>query len=199
MFEKHPIVILKDVRFVDLKSIIDFMYRGEVNVAQDQLSSLLKTAETLKVKGLAEVGEKQSKGHQVLQSSSSRSKKRKRNRAKANTNQPLSDSGETSEEDDTLPNKFRHDNNNLLNYGGLQSGTQSRQPSRSTNFPSKNISESVQNCGSSRTSNLKEIEPIKLLEQSMSTSEVLIFLYFIQLFLRFLIFLEILLKYYHII
>lgn len=45
---KHPIVILKDVRFIDLKAIIDFMYRGEVNVSQDQLSSLLKTAETLK-------------------------------------------------------------------------------------------------------------------------------------------------------
>jgi hypothetical protein len=45
---KHPIVILKDVKFVDLRSIIDFMYKGEVNVGQDQLSGLLKTAETLK-------------------------------------------------------------------------------------------------------------------------------------------------------
>lgn len=45
---KHPIVILKDVRFLDLRAIIDFMYRGEVNVGQDQLAALLKTAETLK-------------------------------------------------------------------------------------------------------------------------------------------------------
>ena len=45
---KHPIVILKDVRFVDLRAIIDFMYRGEVNVSQDQLAALLKTAEMLK-------------------------------------------------------------------------------------------------------------------------------------------------------
>uniref|UniRef100_A0A2R5L4A7 BTB domain-containing protein n=1 Tax=Ornithodoros turicata TaxID=34597 RepID=A0A2R5L4A7_9ACAR len=52
---KHPIVILKDMRYVDLKAIVEFMYRGEVNVSQDQLSALLKTAETLKVKGLAEV------------------------------------------------------------------------------------------------------------------------------------------------
>ncbi|UYV60461.1 hypothetical protein LAZ67_1001204, partial [Cordylochernes scorpioides] len=52
---KHPIVIMKDMRYTDLKAIIDFMYRGEVNVSQDQLSALLKTAETLKVKGLAEV------------------------------------------------------------------------------------------------------------------------------------------------
>ncbi|KAH6938822.1 hypothetical protein HPB50_013160 [Hyalomma asiaticum] len=52
---KHPIVIMKDMRYVDLKAIVEFMYRGEVNVSQDQLSALLKTAETLKVKGLAEV------------------------------------------------------------------------------------------------------------------------------------------------
>lgn len=52
---KHPIVILKDMRYMDLKAIVEFMYRGEVNVPQDQLSTLLKTAETLKVKGLAEV------------------------------------------------------------------------------------------------------------------------------------------------
>lgn len=52
---KHPIVILKDVRFTDLKALVDFMYKGEVNVSQDQLNRLLKTAETLKVRGLAEV------------------------------------------------------------------------------------------------------------------------------------------------
>lgn len=52
---KHPIVILNSMRYIDLKAIIDFMYKGEVNVSQDQLSALLKTAEMLKVKGLAEV------------------------------------------------------------------------------------------------------------------------------------------------
>uniref|UniRef100_A0A1E1XW31 BTB domain-containing protein n=1 Tax=Amblyomma sculptum TaxID=1581419 RepID=A0A1E1XW31_AMBSC len=52
---QHPIVIMKDMRYMDLKAIVEFMYRGEVNVSQDQLTALLKTAETLKVKGLAEV------------------------------------------------------------------------------------------------------------------------------------------------
>lgn len=51
---KHPIVILKDVKFGDLKSIIDFIYSGEVNIPQEQLGSLLKTAESLKIKGLAD-------------------------------------------------------------------------------------------------------------------------------------------------
>ena len=35
-------------------AILEFMYAGEVNVAQDQLPAFLKTAERLKVKGLAE-------------------------------------------------------------------------------------------------------------------------------------------------
>ena len=69
---KHPIIILKDVPFQHLTAILEFMYAGEVNVAQvrnviiqynqtnfrflfqDQLPQFLKTAERLKVKGLAE-------------------------------------------------------------------------------------------------------------------------------------------------
>lgn len=53
---KHPVVFIKDVKYSELHAIVEFMYRGEVNISQDQLSSLLKTAEALKVKGLAEVG-----------------------------------------------------------------------------------------------------------------------------------------------
>jgi len=51
---KHPIIILKDVPFAHLTAILEFMYAGEVNVAQEQLPAFLKTAEKLKIKGLAE-------------------------------------------------------------------------------------------------------------------------------------------------
>ncbi|KAK9875583.1 hypothetical protein WA026_009386 [Henosepilachna vigintioctopunctata] len=51
---KHPIVVLKDVKYVEIKAILEYMYRGEVNVAQNQLAALLKVAEALKVKGLVE-------------------------------------------------------------------------------------------------------------------------------------------------
>ena len=50
----HPFVVLKDVKYDEMKAILDYMYRGEVNVAQDKLASLLKTAENLKVKGLVQ-------------------------------------------------------------------------------------------------------------------------------------------------
>lgn len=52
---RHPIVILKDVRFSDLRTLVEFMYKGEVRVEYAQLSRLLQTAESLKVKGLAEM------------------------------------------------------------------------------------------------------------------------------------------------
>lgn len=51
---RHPIVILKDIKVTEIKAILEYMYKGEVNVAQDQLAGLLKAAETLKVKGLVE-------------------------------------------------------------------------------------------------------------------------------------------------
>ncbi|XP_014360446.2 protein tramtrack, beta isoform isoform X2 [Papilio machaon] len=55
--EKHPIVILKDVPYSDMKSLLDFMYRGEVSVDQERLTAFLKVAESLRIKGLTEVNE----------------------------------------------------------------------------------------------------------------------------------------------
>ncbi|XP_067139390.1 protein tramtrack, beta isoform-like isoform X1 [Centruroides vittatus] len=54
---KHPIVIMKDMKFTELKAVVDFIYKGEVSVSHHQLSGLLKTAEILNVKGLAEVAD----------------------------------------------------------------------------------------------------------------------------------------------
>jgi len=53
--ENKAIVILKDVKFSNIQALVNFMYRGEINVENTELSSLLKTAEDLKIKGLAEV------------------------------------------------------------------------------------------------------------------------------------------------
>ncbi|KAA0189392.1 hypothetical protein HAZT_HAZT002724 [Hyalella azteca] len=51
---QHPIVILKDFHIADLKTVVEFIYQGEVNVAQERLPNVLKTAESLRIKGLAE-------------------------------------------------------------------------------------------------------------------------------------------------
>lgn len=57
MFEKtqckHPVVVLKDIKKEDFEALLSYMYVGEVNVVQEKLSSLLKSAECLRIKGLA--------------------------------------------------------------------------------------------------------------------------------------------------
>ncbi|XP_023034006.1 protein tramtrack, alpha isoform isoform X1 [Drosophila willistoni] len=55
--ENHPIVILKDVPYSDMKSLLDFMYRGEVSVDQERLTAFLRVAESLRIKGLTEVND----------------------------------------------------------------------------------------------------------------------------------------------
>ncbi|KAH1027520.1 protein tramtrack, beta isoform isoform X2 [Dendroctonus ponderosae] len=53
--EKDPILIMKDVKYIDIKCLVEFMYKGEINVEHNHLATLLKTAEELRIKGLAEV------------------------------------------------------------------------------------------------------------------------------------------------
>lgn len=50
----HPIVVLKDVRASEMRALLEYMYRGEVNIEHDALQGLLRVAESLKVKGLVE-------------------------------------------------------------------------------------------------------------------------------------------------
>ncbi|RWS29221.1 Protein bric-a-brac-like protein [Leptotrombidium deliense] len=124
---QHPIVILKDMKIDDLKAIIDFMYKGEVNVSQNQLGALLKTAEVLKVKGLTEVGddsekiaEKRGAGHleetgdhatscnqtSTVNASGRKKKKRRTKKPNQQTSSPDdgsgTESGHSSEEEETV-------------------------------------------------------------------------------------------------
>ena len=65
---QHPQLYLKRVEFTDLQAVLDFMYHGKVNVAQEDLSSFLAVAEDLQVKGLSENIKKTAKSHEYTAS-----------------------------------------------------------------------------------------------------------------------------------
>ena len=48
----HPLIYMRGINFEDLLAILDFLYRGEANVFQENLDSFLAIAEELQLKGL---------------------------------------------------------------------------------------------------------------------------------------------------
>jgi len=67
---QHPLLYLQGVSYTDLQAVLDFMYHGEVNVAQEELNSFLAVSENLKVKGLTQnqTGDKFTKPRNLHQS-----------------------------------------------------------------------------------------------------------------------------------
>merc|ERR1711994_394270 len=55
---KYPMVIIKDMEFENLKSLVEYMYKGEANVPQAMLPAFIKDAESLQIRGLAECATK---------------------------------------------------------------------------------------------------------------------------------------------
>ncbi|RXG56326.1 Longitudinals lacking protein-like [Armadillidium vulgare] len=55
-YNHHPVVFMNNVSFEVLQAILEFMYCGEVNVAQYNLKAFMKTARSLKIKGLSMEG-----------------------------------------------------------------------------------------------------------------------------------------------
>lgn len=53
-YQAHPIVFLKDVEPRHMEQLLQYMYRGEINVLQNDLGPLIETARALQVKGLAD-------------------------------------------------------------------------------------------------------------------------------------------------
>jgi len=81
----NPYIYLRGVSYSDLVSILDFIYNGEVNVAQEDLNSFLAVAEELQIKGLtnregnnSSNNDTPGSGGNTTNSTSSASKKHKR-------------------------------------------------------------------------------------------------------------------------
>merc|ERR1712025_881752 len=81
---EHPLVYMRGVRYSDLISVLDFMYHGEVSVAQEELNSFLSVAEELKVKGLTQKNESHGERRRNTQEQD-----QKRSKEPAKTNLPI--------------------------------------------------------------------------------------------------------------
>ncbi|XP_020279362.1 broad-complex core protein isoforms 1/2/3/4/5-like [Pseudomyrmex gracilis] len=52
----HPVIFLRDMKMWELQALVEFMYRGEVYVEQQQLATLMQAAEVLQIRGLSTQG-----------------------------------------------------------------------------------------------------------------------------------------------
>ncbi|XP_044003143.1 protein tramtrack, beta isoform isoform X1 [Aphidius gifuensis] len=55
---QHPVIVLPGMEYANLCALVTFMYNGEVNIYQEQLPALLAMAETLHIRGLADIAGK---------------------------------------------------------------------------------------------------------------------------------------------
>ncbi|XP_068084373.1 protein bric-a-brac 2 isoform X3 [Anabrus simplex] len=51
----HPVIFMRDVKHTEMKAILDFIYKGEACVSQENLHGILKTADALKITGLSSI------------------------------------------------------------------------------------------------------------------------------------------------
>ncbi|XP_034177643.1 uncharacterized protein LOC117603040 [Osmia lignaria lignaria] len=55
---QHPVIVLPGMEYANLCALVTFMYNGEVNIYQEQLPALLAMADTLHIRGLADIAGK---------------------------------------------------------------------------------------------------------------------------------------------
>ncbi|CAB3364358.1 Hypothetical predicted protein [Cloeon dipterum] len=50
----NPIIVMNDVPVAEMKKVLEYMYKGELNVVQDEIESFVETATMLAVRGLSD-------------------------------------------------------------------------------------------------------------------------------------------------
>jgi len=167
-YHYYPIVILKDVPINDLRAIIEFIYRGEVTVAQEQLESVIKNGESLQIKGLVDIEDNKDKDSNNG-TTISRRRKRRRHRRKSALDENNKSANEPEEDEDEDMNdrqdRINSSDEYISEYSDGDETSHSLIGTPTDVSASRNYNESV---GASEG----DIEPSRLLEQSMITGDV---------------------------
>lgn len=105
----NPFVYLRGVSYNDLKCLLDFMYHGDVKIAQEDLNSFLAIAEELQIKGLTnkssenkesrEEGEVTKKKPICSETSDNDEPPMKKEKWDGNTGEFISDNGNQNQDD----------------------------------------------------------------------------------------------------
>ncbi|XP_034827393.1 zinc finger protein 131-like [Maniola hyperantus] len=83
---KDPIIVLHDINTDSLRTLLRFMYNGEVNVTEEFLPVLLKTAEALRICGLSTGSDTVRDDEKTATSTQTVPKKRKKSEQEDNNN-----------------------------------------------------------------------------------------------------------------
>ncbi|XP_395650.3 broad-complex core protein isoforms 1/2/3/4/5 isoform X2 [Apis mellifera] len=151
----HPIIFLRDMRMWELQALVEFMYRGEVYVEQQQLGKLMQAAEVLQVRGLF------TQGSSDNSSSESGSQQCDSNATVAPTIAQQDGSDYKSEE---TPSEDGTSNTNFLENTSIAASSTANAPSHSTTpIP--------QNSNSSNFMNMEHSEALQHLEKALSVCE----------------------------
>nr|XP_021202275.2 zinc finger protein 629 isoform X1 [Bombyx mori] len=124
---RHPIVILKDVGLEELRTLVDFMYKGEVNVQYCQLPALLRTAESLQVKGLAEMTTLNAAGIETRSVSEQREQGQSQDAREGPENHERLEGKEVRDNDRREPKDLRDRDNKDLRDSHLRDCRESRE------------------------------------------------------------------------
>lgn len=144
---QYPVVVLKDLPYRDLRAIIEFIYRGEVTVPQKQLTSVLRSAESLKIRGLNGI-----EGVREDGSVSRNKKKRKKRRRRTSSSKTSNDDGEEQQGSDEEASSGQEESGNEL-----------------TSDDDFDLRTHITRVSDGRTSG--DLEPTRLLEQTMTVTD----------------------------
>jgi len=177
---QHPIVIINGMKHTEIKAILDFMYKGEVNVSHEGLSAFLKAAENLQVKGLAEVcGEKTNEiaPTETVQTSSQRAdtptRKRRRKRSFSDSNRSDEESVSRKIREPSSPEVHELSGDECFSSDMKASENTNSLPQVPQNTYKRSHPSSVSELHAEAASEEEyEVEPSKLLEQTLTTDSV---------------------------